>query len=338
MVTRRASPLLFLFLVVSYCGAAGPARAASFELLAYNTWMRPSVLFPGEAQGPRAQLLARELEGYDALVLAELFDARARHTILSGLAARGYRYLTRPLGRDGVLVKDGGVVIASRWPIVAQDQRLFGVCVNTHLCLGSRCLVGDCNAQKGVVYACVEKEGQRYHLFGSHAQAGHFPAAREVRARQMQIIRAFVEEQRIPRGEPVLIAGDLNVDRAAAGEEYRHALRVLGARPPPDRGAPGYSFDPATNSWARDDSPRDPRQQIDHILVSRDHLRPTRAFFEVRPVRAGGQDLSDHHAVHAYLEFPATPPLARSMAGRDRAEVRGRGRPPPQPERRTPNL
>ncbi len=49
MVTRLASPLALLFLLTSPPGRAAPARAASFELLAYNTWMRPSVLFPGEA-------------------------------------------------------------------------------------------------------------------------------------------------------------------------------------------------------------------------------------------------------------------------------------------------
>ena len=305
------APVVALAVVV--VGCAAPARAATdrFEVLSYNTWLRPAVVFPGDVQQPRARLLAQVLRGYDVVVLQELFDAEARATVLRGLAARGYRYTTHRLGPDGLFVKDGGVVIASRWPIVAEAQQLFGACTNTDLCIGEHCLVGDCNAHKGVVYAAIEKEGRRLHLFGTHAQSGEHPAARQVRVSQMQTIRAFIDSRHVPAGEPVIIAGDLNVDQIGSRDEYRRMLQVLGASAPRRRGRLKYSDDPVTNRWTREDSPHAARKVIDHILISDTHLRPARSVLEVRAVRAGGQDLSDHHAVYARLEFPAAPrPLA----------------------------
>jgi len=63
-----------------------PVRAATLELLTYNTWLRPRLVFPGDAQGIRARRLARALAGYDVLVLSEVFDRGARRTLLRDLA------------------------------------------------------------------------------------------------------------------------------------------------------------------------------------------------------------------------------------------------------------
>jgi endonuclease/exonuclease/phosphatase family metal-dependent hydrolase len=292
---------------VMVLGWAAAARADRFEVLSYNAWLRPAIVFPGELSRARARLLPRELVGYDAVVLEEVFDEQARATVLRGLAVQGYRYTTRRLGPAQLFVKDGGVIIASRWPIVAEAQRLFPVCANTNLCLAGHCLVGDCNAHKGVVYAAIEKEGRRYHLFGTHAQAGEDHAAREVREGQLRVIRTFIDSRHIASGEPVIIAGDLNIDEIGSRDEYRRMLKVLGASAPQQRGGLPFSDDPVGNLWTRADKPDAPGKVIDHILIADDHLRPTRSRFEVRPVRIGGQDLSDHHAVYARLDYPTLP-------------------------------
>lgn len=286
---------------------AMPVRAATLELLTYNTWLRPRLVFPGDAQGIRARRLARALAGYDVLVLSEVFDRGARRTLLRDLAGQGYYYTSRSLGRDQLFTVNGGVLIASRWPILAQARLIFDACANTDLCLGDHCLVGDCNARKGVVYVAIQKAGHRFHLFGLHAQAGERPTARAARARQLETLREFIDSRRIPAGEPVIIAGDLNVDRVGATEEYCAMLALLGVASPRTTGGLPYSFDPETNLWAQRISAGEPRQVIDHVLVSGEHLSPEAAQLEVRPVREGGLDLSDHHAVYARLDFPDGP-------------------------------
>jgi endonuclease/exonuclease/phosphatase family metal-dependent hydrolase len=270
----------------------------AFHLLTYNVFMRAPLFVFRDAHDERVALLDDQLDGYDAIVLQEAFSDRHRERLVAELADR-YPHRTRVLGRDGLIRQDGGVVILSRWPIGHEDQRLFG-----DACAGT-----DCLAQKGVVYARIHKAGRRYHLFGLHAQADRSHAA--VRERQLQIVQAFVADQRIPPDEPVVIGGDVNVDLLTDDQsaEYTRMMEILDATHPPlVRGPDELStWDAASNSML--DAPA--RKHVDYILYSRAHLRPVWSVNEVRFVRQGDQDLSDHHAVYGGFRFPR-PPAVRT--------------------------
>ena len=262
------------------------------SILAYNVLLLPYPLDTG--QKIRAGLIPEQLGGHDLLILSELFDLELRARVLDDLRSQ-YPYTTAVLGHRGILFTNGGLTIASRWPITAEDRRFFGP---------DHCTGMDCFAEKGVVYACLEKHGRRVHVFGSHTQASANAAAARVRQEQFKIVRGFIDEQHLAPDEVVLVGGDLNVDRLHDGAEYRRMIATLGARHARPRG-PGGTFEPDENPLAKG-----PREEfLDYVLWSRDHLAPTHASLQVHPVRAphpwrdGIRDLSDHHAVAAEFEF-----------------------------------
>jgi len=274
-----------------------PGGPETLNVLAYNVYMRPTSLFRN-GQEIRARLLAENLHGYDVLVFSEAFDDDARRILLQGLQSE-YPHRTRILGADHGFEQDGGVIIVSRWPIEAQDQRPFG-----NLCSGT-----DCSADKGVLYARIAKGGRRYHVFGTHTQADPDARSAAIRRPQFQLIREFIDSKRIPATEAVIIAGDLNVDKRRARDEFRGMLRTLDAAHPRAAGPP-YSFDPATNRLAADGRP----EYLDYALYSNRNLRPVTASNEVRIIRSEEEwkeyfwehalwDLSDHYALYGRFQF-----------------------------------
>lgn len=273
------------------------ARANEFNVLAYNIYMRPTLLFIN-GQSRRAELLPAQLKGYDCIVFSEAFDGAVRKKLLAGLRA-DYPHATRILDPKlrGFKIENGGVIILSRHPIEAEDQKGFPVSAGS-----------DKLAAKGVLYARIKKAGRRYHVFGSHTNAEKSKAA--VRAKQFAVIKAFIDSKKIPRTEAVIIAGDLNVDMVGSKAEYAAMLKALNASHPRPTGH-RFTFDPKINKVAD----AGPSEYLDYVLFSNAHLRPTTSFNEVRMIRAASEwksfptdkakwDLSDHFAVFGRFVFP----------------------------------
>lgn len=203
---------------------------------------------------------------------------------------------------DGMTDQDGGVFIASKYPITQAEELVYEACEGR-----------DCRAAKGFVYARVEKGKARYHVIGTHAQFGWQAEQRAVRARQLSEITRFVlNGSGIPRTEPVIIGGDLNTlkydfDTLLDGDS-------LGILAPEFR---GYRYTrEARNDWAERGN-----GYVDYILAKRDWKAPsyssncpmvfrTRYDFEDRTLfsTVRGEDLcdlSDHYAVWGYFDFRA---------------------------------
>jgi endonuclease/exonuclease/phosphatase family metal-dependent hydrolase len=274
--------------------------ANSFNVLAYNIYMRPAGLFTDDQVG-RGAVLPSKLRGYDVIVLSEAFDNKVRDQLLADLGGE-YPYRTGILGADRGFVQDGGVIIMSRWPITAEAQRLFD-----DLCVG-----GDCWADKGVLYARFEKHGQTYHIFASHTQSGLGMRQRRIRMQQLGIIKSFIDDRGLTSTEPVFIAGDLNVDKHD-GVEYDAMLRILDAWCPHPLGHP-YTVDSTVNGRASY------RLYLDYVLVSNRHRRPVNAVIETliprSPIPFGGDhDLSDHFPVLGRFLFSS--PSATIAVSRD---------------------
>ena len=278
--------------------AVAPGGAETFNVLAYNIYMRPISLF-ANGQFIRASLLPGKLRGYDAIIFSEAFDDDVRNYILPGLRTE-YPYATPVVGTDRGVEQDGGVIIVSKWPIEAHDQRRF-----QGTCAGS-----DCMSDKGVMYARINKEGKRYHVFGTHTQAWPTSEGAEVRRQQFDILKQFIDSKGIPAGEPVMIGGDLNVDKAKFPDQWQDMLTRLNAADPGPIGHP-YSFDPATNRLAEQGAPS---EYLDYVLYSKAHARPSRTYNEVRMIRSDEEwkeyfweyafwDLSDHFAQYGRFEF-----------------------------------
>lgn len=253
-----------------------------FDVLTYNVALLPE---PVSHTLPtvRAARMAPHLAGFDALVLQEAFIDNARERIIEELADF-YPYRSELVGRDGAggspLVQDGGIIILSRWPIVRQATMTFGM-----TCSGTDCL-GD----KGVAYAAIRKGDRTYHLFGTHAQSIFGRNAAEVRASQFELFAGFIAAQEIPGDEPVLLAGDFNVN--AYSTELASMLQILGATWPPVVGSVKTTWDPDGNRWAEGRA-----EWLDYVLVVDGYAAPVAAWNRAVPLKDAELDLSDHYAV-----------------------------------------
>ncbi|WP_256105470.1 sphingomyelin phosphodiesterase [Streptomyces sp. ODS05-4] len=249
----------------------------ALRIMTTNTMLLPSFVTDGWAQDVRGGLIgsAPYLQGHDVVVFQELFDNSASDILMKRL--QGYPHRTPVVGRStkgwdetkgdysALAPEDGGVAIASRWPITRRTQYVFDEACGT-----------DGLSQKGFAYARLDVNGSAVHVLGTHLQAddslcGSGQAAR-VRTSQLREMRSFVDGLGIPADEPVVFAGDLNVDRGSG--EYPGMIATLDAAVPAYDGHP-YTSDPVTNALTRKRYPDSPRQWLDYVLYDNRHARPS---------------------------------------------------------------
>lgn len=312
------------------------------NVLAYNIYGVP---FPSESPniaGRWAQL-PTAVRGYDVVIWSEAFvdserallKARLSSEALETLFVEGFFFHTSIVEDDGISLRsDGGVFISSRWPILAQGQIVF-----------DDCYLEDCLAAKGVSYAKINKtignSSQIYHVFGTHLQATTGPpgfpldklGSRDTRRKQLEQLQEFITQNAvlgfIQPGEPVIIGGDMNVDRYAPDPlffepEYDGMLSILNATDPNEFLWRETDFswlpvdfsdilNPIYNWLAIGSSP----ELLDYVLYSNgtaltEHLIPRVACDAVLPFKAvsnwddgspRGNDLSDHYPVYGYFDL-----------------------------------
>jgi sphingomyelin phosphodiesterase len=253
----------------------------------FNTALLP--LGDEQVRARRVEAMAPYLAGYDLLVLQEAFATGATERLLASID-EVYPYRTEVLAasdRGAWPPTSGGVLVASQWPIVDVQETRFGA-----VCSGT-----DCLADKGFVFVTVDVDGANLHLIATHLQSEWGgEAAAEVRARQADLIAAFVDAAGVPASEPLLIAGDLNVVQAS--DEAGPFFDRLRATVPPREGPLAFTWDPLLNPRAYGD-----REWIDYVTWSTDHLEPDGAWQRALVLRDGSDDLSDHYAVWGRLTF-----------------------------------
>ncbi|VEB44309.1 Phospholipase C precursor [Chromobacterium violaceum] len=239
---------------LSLPAASHAAYPEDLKLATWNAMLLPQALYPNYGQMRRVELMAAApiLQAQDVLVFQELQDNAASDKLLALLKPR-FPYQTPVIGRaqqgwdgtegwNGMKPEDGGVAIASRWPIVEKRQYLF----QTPGCSW------DGQALKGFAYARIAVNGQFYHVIGTHLQSEDSGCANHadigVRQAQLREIAAWVQSRHLPVEETVIVAGDMNIDRYKSAE-YRAMLDILQAGEPRYAGMP-HSFDTAGNGIA----------------------------------------------------------------------------------------
>jgi len=280
------------------------------KVLTWNIYMLPLHLFIID-QGPRADKIPDHVKGYDVVVFQEAFSDDQREHIIEKLTEE-YPHVTRILGDDSFPGQDGGVIILSKWEIDKQLQRLYG-----DLCSGD-----DCFADKGVLYARLDVNGKPLHIFGTHLQAGNG----DIRDKQLVVMKNFIDEMAIPFYQPVLIAGDMNVNLYGGAEPnlfpgsdtYNNMLHTLQALQPlpPSRDPNDFGFTKSPDNYYNDASSS--RSYLDYVLYSRYHLEPDDSYNDVHIFKDGlrivadprypdfYRDLSDHYAVEGSFTFSSS--------------------------------
>ncbi|MDX8362693.1 sphingomyelin phosphodiesterase [Cytobacillus sp. IB215316] len=283
-----------------------------FKLLQHNVFLLPTYI-TSWGQADRAKMIgeADYMKNQDAIILNELFDNSASETLLSKLEEE-YPFQTPVSGRskDGwdetlgfysnFVPEDGGVSIVSKWPIVEQIQYVY-----------EKGCGADYFANKGFVYAKIQKNDYFYHIIGTHAQADDTGCGdgedASIRQTQFQEISNFVKEKNIPIEEVVFLGGDFNVIMDNE-EEYTEMLETLNVDPPGEYTGHSSTWDPETNGILGYEYPDFGPQHLDYIFVEKDHAQPSLWVNEVLNVKSPVwtailneyNEYSDHYPVAGY--------------------------------------
>ncbi|MCP4437674.1 MAG: T9SS type A sorting domain-containing protein [Aureispira sp.] len=260
------------------------------NVLSYNVQFLP---FGVSGMGQAAER-AGEIPKYispwqDVVIVQEAFDDGPRNNnLVPAMAAQGFVYKTDIVNNNQFPIWNGGVQIYSRWPIEFEDEYDYKSCDNN---------AGDCLAAKGVMYARINKMGKKYHVFGTHMEAGGNANDLAAKKEQFGEQRDFIAKQQIPADEAVILGGDMNTD--ASSIQYQDLLDSLNPIITEHRG------------WfASTAVDRDTLNIIDHVWSIREHLVPLEGWTKVWILRAIDGDLwdifdpSDHLPVNGRFVYP----------------------------------
>ena len=262
------------------------------NVLTYNTW----ALLPGiEAKNTsnRLHTIVEYVKNYDVVVFQEVFDPILTADFRKHISNE-YPYLTEIPWKLGKILT-GGSFIASRWPIEAQDAVVYDAC-----------RTDGCLAGKGINYAKIRKGQNAYHVFGTHTHAYAGAEDIGIRFKQLNQLADLVAAKDIPYAEPVIMAGDFNVDKLNYPQEHLDFLSVLNATEPQAIGEYTESYAGPVNIYADAEY----SEYLDYILYENDHLAPYNSYNKLLTPRSiksehwGSWDLSDHYPVSAKFEFP----------------------------------
>lgn len=319
----------------------------NIKVLSYNTFLLKELAVSGMtqwSQQARAQKIgeASFLKNYDVLMLQECFDNAASDKLREKLLPT-FPYQTPIVGRTkngwnntfghwreiiSGGFEDGGVMIASKYPIERMDQFIFPAgCDFDGYCL------------KGFAYARIVKGGKRIHFIAVHAQSTQ-PSCNgrdvEIRKRQLGMMKSFVDRLNIPEDEMVIYGGDFNIIKDTP--EYSSMLQTLNVNAPTYKGLK-YSWDTKTNTMAsyHYPYPDNKREYLDYILVSNDHLVPPSwqniafdpvasnlmTYTNIAGIKYHWTEYSDHYPVEANVySDPKTPTKSMKFRKYDRISLR----------------
>ncbi|WP_412850754.1 sphingomyelin phosphodiesterase [Chryseobacterium sp. PMSZPI] len=263
------------------------ARTGSFptiKVLTYNTFLLRDTSAAATtqwSQQARAEKLgdAPFLKNYDVLLLQECFDNTAAgklrqkllttfpyQTPIVGQTKNGWDKTSgdwRDISSGGF--ENGGVMIASKYPIVRKEQYIFPAGCDF-----------EAYSLKGFAYAEIVKDGKHIHFISVHTQSTQ-PSCKgnEVQIREQQLgkMKSFIDSLNIPADEMVIYGGDFNIIKSSP--EYPKMLQILNVNAPIYKGLPS-TWDTKNNTMASYHYPYPANNQeyLDYILVSNNHLVP----------------------------------------------------------------
>jgi len=267
-----------------------PGGANIFNVLSYNVWA--TTIYGSKKVDTRLDEMPAVMAGYDALVLTEVFDLAPSKELLAKLRSE-YPYQSGEIFKAGKLM-ESGTRILSRWPFETEGSHIYDACDGI-----------QCAATRGVIYTRINKMGKTYHLFATHTQSSDDDVNRAARLAQLDEMGDYIRSLNIPGDEPVIMAGDFNVNKIDLPEDRDYMEITLNGFEPENTGH-NYSFDSDTNSWAE----KPYMEYLDYTLVGLGNQQPTEASQEIFAPRSliddlwGDWDLSDHYAAKGMFIFP----------------------------------
>ncbi len=265
----------------------------ALNVMAYNIQMIPLGISGLKYAELRGDLLPVQISPYqDVVIFEEVFDDTARENHLApAMLAAGFPYRTTILNASsGALPWNGGVIIFSRWHIEFSDEWDYTLCGQS---------AADCLSNKGVKYARINKLGKKYHIFGTHMDAGSQQDDINARLSNMREVRDFIAAQNIPQDEPVVYGGDFNISPISSDGLYFNMLDTLHPVIPNQIGYENSTFSGGQGKI------------IDHVWGDGKHLIPLVATNEIITMRSIEDtmwllsEFSDHRTALGRFVYPA---------------------------------
>ena len=291
------------------------------------------------------QRLSSTVPDLDVVVFIELISPPTRKIILEAMSKLGWIYVSDILSSgmfsSSLKLVNGGIVVMSRYPIIFQYNYIF-----EHLCEGY-----DCSACKGVVFCRIQKGNNIFNILCTHLQAWDTPVAKQIRKEQILDCQKVLESIGIPLDEPVIIAGDFNIDFYTRQTEIDILTDILRMTICDKKaGSPDFTSDPSINQlmgndedskYATDFYPKGcyaeyvrtmrcpccPQEWLDYIGFSNVHLAPATSVMYAYVLKADTpflahinitterniSDLSDHFPVIGKFIFNEDTPFCRRL-------------------------
>lgn len=195
----------------------------SIRILTLNMFLRPPGIRTNRSdyKDLRTQILIEEvLNSFDIICLQEVFSTLSfrKGLIISEAQKQGFSYSHSspfPNPFNGHFT-DGGLLILSRFPILETDQITYENSTGP-----------DRLSSKGAIYSKLKINHTLFHVFTTHLQSSYYTNKysdflnyRIIRRRQLKQLKSFIDSKVGRKYEPVIIAGDFNVD---AREELKPA-------------------------------------------------------------------------------------------------------------------
>ncbi|XP_038071620.1 sphingomyelinase C-like [Patiria miniata] len=302
---------------------ATPLPINTLKLITYNVW-ELNYLVAQIGQRERTCRIPAKIfkmnPDVDVVVLEEVFMGGCIVNVNNSLTMRdilgefGFVHSTRTVGDSLALLpgarvaekrnstaENGGVFIASRWPIVQEKQKVFDNYDPT---------TSDALSAKGVMYArvrkTVEDASKDFHIFGTHMQSTEKTESPGIRVLQAGEIFDFMQGMSIPISEPVIYTGDLNGDLINKEENARAIIDALNANMPSLIGPIKVTYDHQNNDNL-DPTDKD-AEYLDYILTSNGHEQPVGASTQVfRPRSDQPVEVCRDFRLFKFFMYPHSP-------------------------------
>lgn len=263
-------------------------KKTHLKILTWNIYMLPNMI-TFTKKNERAKEIGEVLKNsdYDVVVLQEAFRKKSKRIIRRYLK-KEYPFQVEPPHKLLSLKASSGVWIMSKVKMKKVRSLSFRSCAG----------VPDCMARKGATMVEGEKNGRKFHLIGTHLQAeDRFPLTRKKQFKQIwhELISPFSKEE-----IPLIIAGDLNVNRADT-THYTDMLNTLHAEDGMLDGELQSTF-----SGMYTNPLRLKRQEVlDYILLKKNQSKVFSMKRRVKWFRSklNAYNLSDHLGVEMEMEF-----------------------------------
>jgi len=194
------------------------------RILTYNIFLR-SLVKNNESDWKEERLkdFCSLLHNYDIICLQEMFGTlnSRKQMLIRAATIAGFFFFVDTASPDFLskYFADGGLIILSRFPIIAHGYHKYRYGV-----------VADSLAEKGLIYAKISIKDSYLHIFTSHLQASYydsgetnFIASFRTRMDQLNHVNYLMSEilakEYDKRSDKVMLVGDFNVD--AIGYAYK---------------------------------------------------------------------------------------------------------------------